>query len=305
MENQQEIVDQNVENTEEAVVSSTPNDTVGELHNDQTSELTDETLEESDSEGLSDDVDHEDELMDNVLDNPNMSKGERKRIFKLIQKNQELQQKLAEAQVAKKYEFEGHNRTPAQNQFQSPINNVKADPRLDPNAPEFDFKLYTADLVKQQLIEERRAENFRRQAEPVLNDFQRVEQSLARAMISDPNFAHQMEKYGSYLTPDMKYALAEIERPELFLKHIFKNEKDVRALQNLGQKHINEQVRRFTAQALRFEKDYVSRKGVTSTPQKPKPIPQLGKRGSISSSSNGFNEQTGTWDQSVIDRMCL
>ncbi len=297
MQQEQEVVTPEFE-TEEAYADQS-NDTVDEVSSED-GETFEDAQEAGESEGELEES-SEAETITDVLSNPNYSKGEKKRIAKLLQEKHDLLQQLADARSSKN-EFEGHNRVPAQTNHQQQ-QQYTPDTRLDPTSPNFDFALYTKELVRQQLDQERQIENQKRQAESVLSDYQKVEQSLQRARVNDPNFAQQWEKYGNLLTPDMKYVLAELDRPDLFLKHIFKNEKDVRALQELGKKHPSEQVRRLTVKAISFDRDNRGRGSAPSTPQRPKPIPQLGKRGAVSSFANGYNEQTGTWDQSVIDKM--
>lgn len=270
VENEQDLSQEHEGQTEDELASSETEDSQDEGNNDNTSE---------------------DESQDS--EEPAPSKGLDKRLSKVLERNEELQARIwqIERELMSK-------QAPQQSYQQQVQQQPQIDPRVDPNSGQFDLVYAMGEIAKQQLQAERQQVKMQEVTKTVISDYQTVEEKLARARAIDPNFDKAMGRYEGMITPDMKYGLSALDNPVAYLKHVFKNEKDVRAFQQISYRHASEQVKLVTKLGLQFELKNPGKSNTASTP-KPKPIPNLGKGGAAQ--TKNFNAQTGQFDPNWIN----
>lgn len=265
---------------------------------DDTASIDDHNDDQDDSSS-DDNENSEDESHDDSIETSS-SKGLDKRLKKVLERDQRKDETIADLKM-KLWEVEQKiamsHQAPQQQYQQQP---AQPDPRLDPASAEFDLHLYTNAIVSQQIQAQQQQQKVQESAKTVLNDYSSVEKKLMRARALDSNFDKAMETYGALLTPDIKYGLSVLERPESFLKHVFKSEKDVRAFQQLSQRHPFDQVKTVVKQGTEFE---LRSKGVKSnapsTPKPKPPIPQFNK--GRNTSKPVFDSSTGRFDANWVN----
>lgn len=269
-------------------------------------EINDEALESTEevSEEHSEDDQNE----------PPLSRGLDKRVQGLLKSNATLKE-ANEALEAKLWRQNrdiqslqtNFNQFVQQKQQPIPQSTVNNDPRLDINSPNFDFNLFVQSRVeetaKNVIIQQRQQEKMQEAAQTAFKELQTVDSNLSKGRALDPTFDKQMEMYEGLFTEDMRYALSTVQNPSAFIKKMFKNEKDIRALQHLSTKHPAEQIRTITRLATEFELNVankVAQPAQNQTQSKPKPIPNIG-RGSMTLEKH-YDPKTNRFSREFIEK---